>query len=107
MKYAIILAAMLLTGCQTVKQVKTPDPVIITKYKYVMMNPPAESLVIPDNVVVPKDPASDKDVANLLIDIYTRMEVLETQLLSVNEYLTKRKQKLISDGTLTKDNVLE
>lgn len=97
----------ILSACGHNEPIKQPDPVIITKYKYVMMNPPSDSLTIPPAIKIPKDPVSDKDISILIVDLDGRMTVLEEKLKAVSTYLSERQKQIIDNGNIRKEDILE
>ena len=98
------LVALMLVACGHNQPI--PDPIVITKYQYVIVSPTSEMVSVPTQIPVP-DPetATDKDVAKWIVAIHGRMLILETKLSAIQGYMDKRVILLENSG-IHKDQII-
>lgn len=94
MKIYVIALALLLGGCSFSKD-NVRDAPVVTKYKYIVNTVPGEMFVKPDQVQnINTDTATDKDVANWMINSEKRYLEIERRLDSIREYLDSKYNNL-------------
>lgn len=109
MKYTALLLSLLIAGCSHNEVVKEP-PITVTKYKYIVLTQPAETVSIPAPLVTP-DPitSTDAEIATWMVDIRARVKTLEDKLNSIGNYQSKaldsiKKTKNIKDEDIIKND---
>jgi hypothetical protein len=98
----IILAAAMLTGCETNPTI--PEPSIVIKYKYIVETVPDDMLVVPNSL--PKiDPNSTDDaaLADWLLDGEKRALEIESKLKAIKAL---QEQRLKDLDAYPKDDVI-
>jgi hypothetical protein len=99
---ALCLAASLLGGCASTKQLV--DQGTVVKYKYVLMTIPNEMLVIPEvERTLDTTTATDKDTAKWMIDWERRYQEIEKRLKTIKIYQDRRIREL----TLPPEDVIK
>lgn len=94
-RLALILAALVLTGCAHWEPVK-PEEKVIVKQEYIIRIPPAESLTIPAKVpdIPDLDKATQGDVATWLANYEDRTKKLEAKLIEIGKFFKEEQNKL-------------
>lgn len=82
MRHLLIVSVLLLTACKS-----TPEKEIVYETKTVTRLPPAELLVVPEQVQpIDLNAATEADVSRFIKDVWDRMVKLESNIIGVAEF---------------------
>jgi hypothetical protein len=103
--YALI-ASLFLVGCATNKP-KEPEKIVTIKYKYILLDVPADMTKIPDRIVVPsEETGTDKDVSKFIISTEGRILKLESTIAQIRQYLNDRIDSIKKNHEIKEEDII-
>jgi hypothetical protein len=94
MRALLLIAAVVLVGCSTTKQLPPPEREVVRDVRYVVALPPAELLKLPPQPAPIKDldKAKQSDVAAWLAASEERVAQLENQIKEIAKFLLEAQE---------------
>lgn len=88
MRYLIILGVLALSACSQTR---------VTEHQIVLIEPPAVMLECAESPAMPDVPYTQRDVANLVVDLYAAGEDCRNSLGAVRSYVTEQRKLILEN----------